>query len=61
LILLQLAGAFPIRPAAPRADGVWVVKPMRGEWQVLQATELSMETRFSSKIMSPSFALVCDP
>src|SRR5580704_737255 len=48
---------FPIRSPAPRAVGVWVVKPLRGEWQVLQATELSAETRFSSKIMSPSFAL----
>src|ERR1700731_3845687 len=48
---------FPIRSPAPRAVGVWVVNPLRGEWQVLQATELSAETRFSSKIMSPSFAL----
>src|SRR5580704_6286672 len=48
---------FPIRSPAPRAAGVWVVKPLRGEWQVLQATELSAETRFSSKIISPSFAL----
>ena len=36
---------------------MWVVKPLRGEWQVLQAPELSAETRFSSKIKSPSFAL----
>src|SRR5580658_7009626 len=48
---------FPIRSPTPREVSVWVVKPLRGEWQVLQATELSDETRFSSKIMSPSFAL----
>src|SRR4051812_10094217 len=48
---------FPIWSATPRDASVWVVKPLRGEWQVLQATELSAETRFSSKIMSPSFAL----
>src|SRR5579862_7924808 len=48
---------FPIWSPTPREASVWVVKPFRGEWQVLQATELSAETRFSSKIMSPSFAL----
>src|SRR5580704_8074293 len=48
---------FPIWSPTPREVAVWVVKPLRGEWQVLQATELSDETRFSSKIMSPSFAL----
>src|SRR5215469_5798703 len=48
---------FPIWSPTPREAAVWVVKPLRGEWQVLQATELSTETRFSSKIMSPSFAL----
>src|ERR1700757_4425980 len=48
---------FPIWSPTPREAAVWVVKPLRGEWQVLQAMELSAETRFSSKIMSPSFAL----
>src|SRR5277367_2544293 len=48
---------FPSWSPTPRAAWVWVVNPLRGEWQVLQATELSTETRFSSKIMSPSFAL----
>src|SRR5579862_5493385 len=48
---------FPSWSPTPREVSVWVVKPLRGEWQVLQATELSAETRFSSKIMSPSFAL----
>src|SRR5579862_5166829 len=48
---------FPIWSPTPREASVWVVKPLRGEWQVLQATELSAETRFSSKIISPSFAL----
>src|SRR3984885_14922171 len=48
---------FPRWSPTPREVSVWVVKPLRGEWQVLQATELSAETRFSSKIMSPSLAL----
>src|SRR3954452_1220633 len=48
---------FPIWSRTPREAAVCVVKPLRGEWQVLQATELSAEMRFSSKIMSPSFAL----
>src|SRR5271168_1193105 len=48
---------FPTWSPTPREAGVWVVKPLRGEWQVLQATELSAETRFSSNIMSPSLAL----
>src|ERR1700690_4137172 len=48
---------FPIWSPTPREAGVWVVKPLRGEWQGLQATEPSDEMRFSSKIMSPSFAL----
>src|SRR5271168_5221822 len=48
---------FPIWSPTPREVSVWVVKPLRGEWQVLQAMELSEETRLSSKIMSPSFAL----
>src|ERR1700733_2626157 len=48
---------FPRWSPTPREVSVWVVKPLRGEWQVLQATELSTETRFSSKIMSPSFTL----
>jgi hypothetical protein len=47
---------FPIWSPTPREVSVWVVKPLRGEWHVLHATELSAETRFSSKIMSPSFA-----
>jgi hypothetical protein len=56
---LRIEGAlrFPSWSPTPRDVSVWVVKPLRGEWQVLQATELSAETRFSSKIMSPSFAL----
>src|SRR5579863_8441951 len=48
---------FPIWSPTPREAGVCVVKPLRGEWQVLQASESSAERRFSSKIMSPSFAL----
>src|ERR1700690_633781 len=48
---------FPIWSPTPREAGVWVVKPLRGEWQVLQAPGLAAEMRFSSKIMSPSFAL----
>src|ERR1700678_952576 len=58
-MVFRIEGAlrFPSWSATPRAASVWVVKPLRGEWQVLQATELSAETRFSSKIMSPSFAL----
>src|ERR1700760_4251182 len=48
---------LPSWSPTPREISVWVVKPLRGEWQVLQATELSAEIRFSSKIMSPSFAL----
>src|SRR5579872_4206550 len=48
---------FPIWSPTPREAAVWVVKPLRGEWQVLQATELSAEMRFSSKIISPNFAL----
>src|SRR5271165_5588464 len=56
---LRIEGAlrFPSWSPTPREVSVWVVKPLRGEWQVLQATELSAETRFSSKIMSPSFTL----
>src|SRR5271165_3235730 len=56
---LRIEGALrlPIWSPTPREVSVWVVKPLRGEWQVLQATELSAERRFSSKIMSPSFAL----
>src|SRR6516165_729390 len=41
----------------PRDVSVCVVKPLRGEWHVLHAIELSDDSRFSSKIMSPSFAL----
>src|SRR5579862_4241980 len=48
---------FPIWSPTPREASVWVVKPLRGAWQVLHAIELSDETRFSSKIRSPSFAL----
>ena len=36
---------------------MWVVRPLRGEWHVLHATELSEETQVSSKIISPSFTL----